>query len=231
MKTLFTGLNGFKCNKNISVCRLASYRPCYKSRLTVCCGFPLEGSKVQNSTADTHTTLPLSLSKNQTDGWNRFIFDVSMCVCFHMYMCEFYMYMSEIINVFLLISCLVRFTFTLSQSPCWVSLLALTWKEKVRHTHTHTHVLRWESIKVIALSSKCPVWQRSHRRSNLFNAAHLVTEANFCLWPPDRFELWPLPLRTLPLSPFFFLYERAKKPFSNHCPTDRTGGRKILSST
>ncbi len=139
MKTLFTGLNGFKCNKNISVCRLASYRPGYKSRLTVCCGFPLEGSKVQNSTADTHTTLPLSLSKNQTDGWNRFIFDVSMCVCFHMYMCEFYMYMSEIINVFLLISCLVRFTFTLSQSPCWVSLLALTWKEKC-DTHTHTHM-------------------------------------------------------------------------------------------
>ncbi len=126
-----------------------------------------------------------------------------MCVCFHMYMCEFYMYMSEIINVFLLISCLVRFTFTLSQSPCWVSLLALTWKEKVRHTHTHTHVLRWESIKVIALSSKCPVWQRSHRRSNLSMQLILSQKQTSASDPPDRFELWPLPLRTLPLSPFF----------------------------
>lgn len=138
---------------------------------------------------------------------------------------------------FLLISCLVRFTFTLSGSLCWVSLFALTWKEKVWYTHTHTqiYVRRLESIKVSALSSRSPVWQQGHKRSNLLNAVHLVTEANCCLWPPDSFGLWPHVLRTLslPFSSLFFSFiiSEQTKPFSNHCPTDRTGGRMILLST
>lgn len=154
-----------------------------------------------------------------------------MCVCFHMYMCKFYMYMSEIINVFLLISCLVRSTFTLSQSPCWVSLLALTWKEKVWYTHTHTHMCSgWSPLKsspsLVNVQCDSEVTEGQISSMQLILSQKQTSASD----PPTALNS-DLFLLELSLSPLFFLSLWASKQSRSHCPTDRTGGRKILSST